>query len=84
MCVCVCTYANSAIPLVCVKVSERYPKELQRRQKRAEALQRAFTSGNNTEIDLQRLQGEVRHLGVLVCFCCACVVLVCVVLKCLS
>lgn len=43
-------------------MNERYPKELERRQKRAKALQEAFTSGGNTELDLQRLQAQVRMI----------------------
>mmetsp|Transcript_19160 Transcript_19160/g.53649 ORF Transcript_19160/g.53649 Transcript_19160/m.53649 type:complete len:674 (-) Transcript_19160:217-2238(-) len=44
------------------QVNERYPKELERRQKRVDALQKAFTSGGNTDIDLQRLQAEADGL----------------------
>jgi hypothetical protein len=42
-----------------MQVNERYPKELERRQKRAKALQEAFTGGGNTEMDLQELQAKV-------------------------
>mmetsp|Transcript_9266 Transcript_9266/g.19811 ORF Transcript_9266/g.19811 Transcript_9266/m.19811 type:complete len:706 (+) Transcript_9266:158-2275(+) len=44
------------------QVNERYPKELEKRQKRAQALQEAFTNGVNTEMDLQRLQGQANTL----------------------
>ena len=50
--------------LVDHQVNERFPKELERRQKRVQALQDAFSNGVNTEMDLQRLQGQVR------CLCC--------------
>lgn len=40
-------------------MNERYPKELERREKRVGALQEAFTNGVNTEGDLQRLQAQV-------------------------
>lgn len=44
------------------QVNERYPKELEKRQKRSAALQEAFTNGVNTESDLQRLQGQANTL----------------------
>lgn len=44
------------------QVNERYPKDLERRQKRAQALQEALSNGVNTEIDLQRLQGQANTL----------------------
>lgn len=40
-------------------MNERGPKELEKRQKRLTALQEAFSNGVNTEMDLQRLQGQV-------------------------
>jgi hypothetical protein len=47
---------------VCMQVNERYPKELERRQKRVQALQEALSNGVNTEIDLQRLQAQANTL----------------------
>eukprot|EP00798_Chlamydomonas_sp_ICE-L_P015561 gene15561-21655_t len=44
------------------QVNERYPKELERRQKRLQALQDAFSNGVNTEMDLQRLQAQANTL----------------------
>lgn len=44
------------------QVNERYPKELEKRQKRVQALQEALSNGVNTEIDLQRLQGQANTL----------------------
>uniref|UniRef100_A0A7S0WQ24 IFT81 calponin homology domain-containing protein n=1 Tax=Chlamydomonas leiostraca TaxID=1034604 RepID=A0A7S0WQ24_9CHLO len=44
------------------QVNERYPKELEKRQKRSAALQEAFTNGVNTEGDLQRLQAQANTL----------------------
>lgn len=41
------------------QVNERYPKEIEKRQRRAAALQEAFTNGVNTEMDLQKLQAQV-------------------------
>lgn len=45
-----------------MQVNERYPKELERRQKRVQALQEALSNGVNTEIDLQRLQAQANTL----------------------
>ncbi len=57
------THAPSAVVVVvvvvgCRQVNERCPKELEKRQRRATALQEAFTNGVNTEVDLQRLQAQ--------------------------
>lgn len=49
-------------PPACMQVGDRYPKEVERRQKRLQALNEAFSSGANTEIDLQRLQQEANGL----------------------
>ena len=43
-------------------MNERGPKELEKRQKRLGALQEALSNGINTEIDLQRLQGQANSL----------------------
>lgn len=45
-----------------MQVGDRYPKEVERRQKRLQALNEAFSSGANTEIDLQRLQQTANSL----------------------
>lgn len=44
-------------------MNERYPKELEKRQKRVQALQEALSNGVNTELDLQRLQAQVGMWG---------------------
>ncbi len=44
-------------------MNERYPKEIEKRQRRAAALQEAFTNGVNTEMDLQKMQAQVGVRG---------------------
>ncbi|MEW5311643.1 MAG: hypothetical protein WDW38_003340 [Sanguina aurantia] len=44
------------------QVNERYPKELEKRQKRQAALGEALANGVNTELDLQRLQSQAQGL----------------------
>ncbi len=54
VCVCAChTHAQ---------VNERYPKEVEKRQKRLAALSEALSSGVSTEGDLQRLQQQATSL----------------------
>uniref|UniRef100_A0A7R9YTN5 IFT81 calponin homology domain-containing protein n=1 Tax=Chlamydomonas euryale TaxID=1486919 RepID=A0A7R9YTN5_9CHLO len=43
-------------------VGERYPRELEKRQKRVQALQEALSGAVNTEVDLQRLQHQANAL----------------------
>ncbi|KAG1672417.1 hypothetical protein FOA52_013202 [Chlamydomonas sp. UWO 241] len=43
-------------------VGERYPKELEKRQKRVQVLQEALGGAVNTEVDLQRLQHQANAL----------------------
>jgi hypothetical protein len=54
-----CSMYESFLGNSCPQVNERYPKELEKRQRRAAALSEAFTNGVNTESDLQRLQAQV-------------------------
>ncbi|GFH17081.1 intraflagellar transport protein 81, partial [Haematococcus lacustris] len=44
------------------QVNERCPRELEKRQRRAAALQEAFTNGVNTESDLQRLAATAHSM----------------------
>ncbi len=53
---------TTIITILFDQVNERYPKELERRQKRVQALQEALSNGVNTEIDLQRLQQQANNL----------------------
>lgn len=43
-------------------MNERYPKEVEKRQKRLGALSEALASGISTEMDLQRLQQQATTL----------------------
>ncbi|KAJ9520358.1 hypothetical protein QJQ45_030297 [Haematococcus lacustris] len=45
------------------QVNERCPRELEKRQRRAAALQEAFTNGVNTESDLQRLAATAHSMN---------------------
>ncbi len=44
------------------QVNERYPKDVEKRQKRLAALSEALASGISTEMDLQRLQAQATTL----------------------
>ncbi|GIL46395.1 hypothetical protein Vafri_3392 [Volvox africanus] len=44
------------------QVNERYPKDVEKRQKRLAALSEALASGISTEMDLQRLQSQATAL----------------------
>ncbi|PNW70526.1 hypothetical protein CHLRE_17g723600v5 [Chlamydomonas reinhardtii] len=53
---------NEDVKNLRAQVNERYPKEVEKRQKRQAALSEALASGISTEMDLQRLQHQATAL----------------------